>query len=78
MTPARRKALQWFYDRGEVAWFRFDEYPPSQQMCRAMIASGQLQKTSQDNFGPIVYSLTDKGRRALHGDSELNPMKGEA
>jgi hypothetical protein len=78
MTPARRNALQWFYDRGEVAWFKLDEYPPSLQMRRAMIASGQLQTTSQGNFKPIVYSLTDKGRRALHGDRELNPMTGKA
>jgi DNA-binding PadR family transcriptional regulator len=43
-----------------------------------MIASGQLQTTSQGNLKLIVYSLTDKGRRALHGDRELNPMTGKA
>jgi hypothetical protein len=76
MTPARRYALQWFHDRGEVTWFRFDENPPSKQMRRKMVSDGQLQESSQGNLRPIIYSLTDKGRRALHGDSELNRMTG--
>lgn len=66
MTPKRKKALQWFHDRGEVGWFRYDQNPPSQRMIDAMIKSGHLQRRSQGDLKPMIYSLTDKGRQALH------------
>ena len=64
MTPARIKALQWFHDRGEVAWF--DRSAPSRAMRRKMIADGQLQFRSQGDFRPLLFCLTDKGRQDLH------------
>lgn len=66
MTPKRRDALQWFHDRGEVGWFAFAENPPSETMIRKMLREGQLQERSQGNLKPILYSLTDAGRQALH------------
>ena len=66
MTPQRKRALQWFHDRGEVAWFRYDEYPPSERMRKAMLKDGHLQKQSQGDWKPVLWSLTDKGRQALH------------
>ena len=64
MTPARIKALRWFHERGETAWF--DGTAPSWTMRRKMIADGQLQFRSQGDFRPLVFSLTDKGRQDLH------------
>lgn len=69
MTPACKRALQWFHDRGEVAWFRRDEAPPSDAMRKLMMKDGQLQQRRQGDWKPILYSLTDAGRRALHGDT---------
>ena len=69
MTPARKAALQWFHDRGEVAWFRRDEKPPSDAMLKLMLKDCQLEQRGQGDWKPILYSLTDKGRRALHGDA---------
>ena len=61
MTPARKAALQWFHDRGEVE--RFDARSPSIEMRRAMVRDGQLQWRQPGN---PLWSLTDKGRRDLH------------
>lgn len=69
MTPARKAALQWFHDRGEVEWFITAENPPSDIMCKKMLADGQLQKRLQGGWKPVLWSLTDKGRRALNGDA---------
>ena len=67
MTPARRKALQWFHDRGEVSdyelWYADDA--PSQRMIQQMTGDGQLQLVP---FVGLV--VTDKGRRMLHGDDK--------
>lgn len=68
MTPARKRALQWFHDRGAVGWFRISENPPSDAMMRKMFADGQLEKINKGDFKLVLYALTDKGRRALHGD----------
>jgi hypothetical protein len=68
MTPARKAALQWFYDRGAICWFRYDDFPPSVAMRAIMERDGQLQRRSQGNFKPVIFSLTDKGRRELNGD----------
>lgn len=70
MTPGRKRALQWFHDRGEVAWFTIAHNPPSGAMCDRMIKDGELQKRSQGDWKPVIWSLTDKGRRALHGDDK--------
>ncbi len=65
MTPARRKALQWFHDRGEVRdlWERTDR--PSPQIIRMMLGDRQLTWTERQG-----HFLTDKGRRMLHGDDK--------
>jgi len=70
MTPARRAALAWFHEPGEVAWFSYDEYPPSKDMLKRMLDDGQLQKRSQGDLKPVIFSLTDKGRRMLNGDDK--------
>lgn len=69
MTPTRKAALQWFHDRGEVAWFRYDENPPTGRMRKQMEKDGQLQRRSQGDWKPILFGLTDKGRQALNGDA---------
>ena len=66
VTPERKRALQWFHDRGEVTWFRYDEYPPSEQMRKRMVSDGQLQILKQGDWKPMIWSLTDTGRQALH------------
>ena len=65
MTPARRKALQWFYDRGEVLdpWDKEDG-PTTAMICR-MLDESQLSWRRGKG-----HSLTDKGRRMLHGDDK--------
>jgi len=70
MTPARKYALQWFHDRGEVGWFKLSENPPSDAMKKRMINDDQLEKRNNGNMRPITFVLTDKGRRALNGDPE--------
>lgn len=65
MTRKRIAALQWFFDHGEVGWF--DRTAPSARMRKAMLADGQLQQRQEGGLmDPILYSLTDKGRRDLH------------
>ena len=68
-TPARKAALQWFHDRGEVAWFRLDEKPPSSVMRTRLLRDGLIDARRQGDWKPMLWSLTDKGRRALHGDA---------
>ncbi len=68
MTPARKAALQWFYDRGEVGWFKLSENPPSYAMMVRMIRDGHLEKRNNGDLRLITYTLTDAGRRALNGD----------
>lgn len=62
MTPARKAALQWFYDRGEVDFF--DKSAPSTAMRLRLVADGLLQYRIGDRR--VAFSLTDKGRRDLH------------
>lgn len=67
MTPARKVALQWFYDRGEAVFA--DVLPrgaPTLTMRDRMEREGQLQQIRYDECGPIFFALTDKGRRDLH------------
>ena len=73
MTPARKNALQWFHDRGEVCPFSFwpngpikPKFRPSKQMMDLMIKDEQL--AFSEEYG--TYTLTDAGRRALNGDSK--------
>lgn len=68
MTPARKYALQWFHDRGDVGWFKLADNPPSNLMMDRMIKDGHLLKINNGTMKAITYSLTDAGRRALHGD----------
>lgn len=65
MTPERKRALQWFHDRGEVRdiWALDDR--PSDRLIRLMIEDDQLAWSD-----PMVHFLTDKGRRMLHGDAK--------
>ncbi len=70
MTPARKAALQWFHDRGEVGWFHIADSPPSSGMRKRLLTEGLVQERRQGDWKPILFSLTDKGRRALHGDRE--------
>ena len=69
MTPARKSALQWFHDRGEIALHEHrKDAPPTGSMILAMMREGQLQWRS--GSPDPLWSLTDKGRRMLHGDRE--------
>ena len=71
MTPARKAALQWFHDRGEVKNPRREVGAPSMKMIDAMVADLQLGRyVTKYGFGHPFYKLTDKGRRMLHGDSK--------
>lgn len=65
MTPKRKAALQWFYDRGEVTSLRGT--PFGNAMLQTMIREGQVQWV---NPGRPIFSLTDKGRRMLNGEAE--------
>jgi ribosomal protein S19E (S16A) len=61
MTPARKAALEWFYDRGAVpAPYSSHEGRPSATIFRRILKSGQIRLT------PEGWTLTDKGRRDLH------------
>ena len=66
MTPARKAALQWFHDKGEVDLSKHPQGRPTGSMIWAMLREEQLQWRS-GSPNP-VWSLTDKGRRMLHGD----------
>ena len=69
MTPARKAALQWFHDRGEVSSYYSSENAPSDIMVARMQADGQLQHKI-GKYRRKIFSLTDKGRRMLHGDDK--------
>jgi hypothetical protein len=69
MTPARKAALQWFHDRGEVKLRAGQEGQPSHAMIMAMRRDGHLQWRDSSPW-VVLFSLTDKGRRALHGDDK--------
>lgn len=43
---------------------------PTLTMRDRMVRDGQLQRIRQKEYGPLLFSLTDKGRRMLHGDRE--------
>ncbi len=62
MTRARKAALQWFHDRGAIDMRVGHRDEPTATMVIFMVSDGHL--AGQGG----VYSLTDKGRRALHGD----------
>lgn len=69
MTPARKKALQWLYDQGEIECkIARSNMPMTIRMVRMMLRDGHLDayKTRKK----YVYHLTDAGRRALNGDSK--------
>jgi len=64
-TPARKAALQWFHDRGVVPAPLSISQPDwlTERMFRQMIRQEQVA------IAMGGWSLTDKGRRALHGDA---------
>ena len=70
MTPARKAALQWFHDRGEVRdlWCVLDR--PSMPMIDRMMADGQVEFERISPWGGGKHRITDKGRRMLHGDEK--------
>ena len=71
MTPERKRALQWFHDRGEVKLKAAQEGRPSWRMISIMIADCDLAvASSKYGMGGAILCLTDKGRRMLHGDAE--------
>ena len=65
MTPARKKALQWFHDEGTVSPPLSMKQPEwlTERMFRQMMRQGEVELSVGG------WSLTDKGRRMLHGDS---------
>lgn len=67
MTPARKAALQWFHDRGEVTPYKWASThgAPSRRMVEMMTRDNQL--VSRNG---LFMSLTDKGRRDLHEAGE--------
>ena len=69
MTPARKAALQWFHDRGEVnvcdLALNMLDGQPSLRMISTMAYDGHL---SIDELTDEC-TLTDKGRRALNDNS---------
>lgn len=65
MTPKRKQALQYIHDRGEVISFGVRDGSPSRRMIDMLVADGLVSRGS-NSWGPIPYTLTDKGRRALH------------
>ena len=66
MTPARKRALQWFHDRGEVE--AVSDEGPTVLMIIRMICDGHLQYRKEGSR--LFHTLTDAGRRALHGDTK--------
>lgn len=69
MTPARKAALQFFHDRGEVSVFdicmgEFRVFLKA-NMINGMVKDGQLIWINHESSA-WTYSLTDAGRRALH------------
>ena len=70
MTPARKAALQWFHDQGEIicsdAW---EIMPCKIHMVRRMLDDGQLSGYTKGRAHVWHYSVTYKGRRMLHGDA---------
>ena len=67
-TPARKRALQWFHDRGEVRVY-WQPDAPSSAMITKMVNDGEVEAVSISPWA-TVHRLTDKGRRALHGDDK--------
>lgn len=69
MTPKRKKALQFFHDKGEVPLFVVDEKliegTPSQYMLDKMWDAGELCMYHGEDMEPM-YALTDLGRQNLH------------
>ena len=71
MTPERKRALQWFHDRGEVRLTEDGRYgsEPTSNMVGRMMADGLLVRRAISPWDGL-YCLTDKGRGMLNGDRE--------
>lgn len=68
MTPDQIAALQWIHDRGEVR--SISGAPFSIEMLWRMERGGLVHFRSSFS-APACWSLTDEGRRALHGGYEF-------
>jgi len=69
MTPKRKKALQWFMDQGEIECRKaHEEAPFTIHMTRRML--DDLQIRGDERRGTWYFTVTDKGRQMLHGDTE--------
>lgn len=68
-TEGRRRALEWFAQRGAVGWF--DNSAPSAAMRRAMVKEGQLEIVPDERIVHVQrWRLTDAGRSALRDGGE--------
>lgn len=66
-TSLRRRALEWFHDRGEVCLASRIEGRPSPAMVTRLLNDGEL--IEECRSGPIYQYLTDYGRRRLYAAS---------
>jgi len=69
MTPARKKALEYFDMNREVGCKIADESGPATPKMIGILMREGLLETYKAKRTP-VYNLTDAGRRALNGDSK--------
>ena len=66
MTPKRKTALQWFYDRGEICLAEWHPDRPNRAMVTRMLNSGEVAERIGSHPGMILQGLTDYGRQRLH------------
>lgn len=66
MTPARKKALQFFHERGEVCVAAWEPERPTSPMVTRLMSAGELQEYEGPHPGAIMQCLTDLGRQRLH------------
>jgi hypothetical protein len=68
MTPARKDALQWFHDRGEVWSWQMQAGFWTGHLTERLVALMKRDGQLCVEILPVgtLYTLTDKGRRDLH------------
>ena len=69
-TPARKAALKFFNDLGEVDTCITHRYGPSEAMLKLMRNDKQIQFSERPGTAWLFISLTDAGRTALHEAGE--------
>lgn len=69
LTPAMRKALQWFADHGPVGWIPMDG--PTRVTRKRLEAAGLIEVTGREPglFGVTKFQASDAGRAALRDAS---------